>query len=408
MARVYKGGRRGSTASSAGSSAASTAWPAFVPKWRWAGRPIRSPCSSSTSRASSWSMRSSACRASAPEPAGARGGDPGLLVQHRRQLRDQYQLAGLRRRDDHELPDADGRAHGAELRFRRGRHGDARGLHPRPRPALGARRSGTSGWTSLARPSTSCSRSRSCSRSPWFRRVWCRTWPPMRRRRLRPPTTPSRRPTRRDAGSGRSRPAEDQGDPLTEQVLAMGPAASQVAIKQLGTNGGGFFNVNSAHPYENPDAALELPRAARHSRDLRRALLHLRRHGRRHASGLGRARGDDDPVRRPARCLRGGGAERQGSFAELGVDHQASDAAGRRQHGGQGGPLRHRQFSPVGHRHHRGLQRVGQLDARFLHALGRPGADVADAARRGHLRRASARGSTACSCSPSSPSSSPG
>jgi K+-transporting ATPase ATPase A chain len=32
----------------------------------------------------------------------------------------------------------------------------------------------------------------------------------------------------------------------------MGPAASQIAIKQLGTNGGGFFNVNSAHPYENP------------------------------------------------------------------------------------------------------------------------------------------------------------
>jgi potassium-transporting ATPase potassium-binding subunit len=36
------------------------------------------------------------------------------------------------------------------------------------------------------------------------------------------------------------------------QVLALGPAASQVAIKQLGTNGGGFFNVNSAHPFENP------------------------------------------------------------------------------------------------------------------------------------------------------------
>lgn len=36
------------------------------------------------------------------------------------------------------------------------------------------------------------------------------------------------------------------------QVLPMGPAASQVAIKELGTNGGGFFNVNSAHPFENP------------------------------------------------------------------------------------------------------------------------------------------------------------
>jgi K+-transporting ATPase ATPase A chain len=39
--------------------------------------------------------------------------------------------------------------------------------------------------------------------------------------------------------------------PLTEQEVAVGPAASQVAIKQLGTNGGGFFNVNSAHPFEN-------------------------------------------------------------------------------------------------------------------------------------------------------------
>jgi len=40
--------------------------------------------------------------------------------------------------------------------------------------------------------------------------------------------------------------------PLNDQTLALGPAASQVAIKQLGTNGGGFFNVNSAHPFENP------------------------------------------------------------------------------------------------------------------------------------------------------------
>jgi potassium-transporting ATPase potassium-binding subunit len=39
---------------------------------------------------------------------------------------------------------------------------------------------------------------------------------------------------------------------VTMQTLPMGPAASQIAIKQLGTNGGGFFNVNGAHPYENP------------------------------------------------------------------------------------------------------------------------------------------------------------
>jgi potassium-transporting ATPase potassium-binding subunit len=37
-----------------------------------------------------------------------------------------------------------------------------------------------------------------------------------------------------------------------QQMIPMGPAASQIAIKQLGTNGGGFFNANSAHPFENP------------------------------------------------------------------------------------------------------------------------------------------------------------
>lgn len=39
-----------------------------------------------------------------------------------------------------------------------------------------------------------------------------------------------------------------------KQILPMGPAASQIAIKQLGSNGGGFFGVNSAHPFENPTA----------------------------------------------------------------------------------------------------------------------------------------------------------
>ena len=51
---------------------------------------------------------------------------------------------------------------------------------------------------------------------------------------------------------------DGEGNPVienlqtNEQTLALGPAASQIAIKQLGTNGGGFFNVNSAHPFENP------------------------------------------------------------------------------------------------------------------------------------------------------------
>jgi K+-transporting ATPase ATPase A chain len=42
------------------------------------------------------------------------------------------------------------------------------------------------------------------------------------------------------------------GKAITDQIIAVGPAASQIAIKQIGTNGGGFFNANSAHPFENP------------------------------------------------------------------------------------------------------------------------------------------------------------
>jgi K+-transporting ATPase ATPase A chain len=45
--------------------------------------------------------------------------------------------------------------------------------------------------------------------------------------------------------------SETETRQVTEQVIPLGPAASQIAIKQLGTNGGGFFNVNSSHPFEN-------------------------------------------------------------------------------------------------------------------------------------------------------------
>ena len=58
-----------------------------------------------------------------------------------------------------------------------------------------------------------------------------------------------------------SQPLKDaKGEPLLEdrtsatQTIAMGPVASQLSIKMLGTNGGGFFNANSAHPFENPSA----------------------------------------------------------------------------------------------------------------------------------------------------------
>jgi K+-transporting ATPase ATPase A chain len=61
----------------------------------------------------------------------------------------------------------------------------------------------------------------------------------------------------REDASGREM-KDDKGNPVMEdekvhtQMIPQGPAASQVAIKMLGTNGGGFFNANSSHPYENP------------------------------------------------------------------------------------------------------------------------------------------------------------
>jgi K+-transporting ATPase ATPase A chain len=61
-----------------------------------------------------------------------------------------------------------------------------------------------------------------------------------------PVTDRDGRPVLDDKGQPRTKKSK-----LTEQVIAVGPAASQVAIKQLGTNGGGFFNVNSSHPFEN-------------------------------------------------------------------------------------------------------------------------------------------------------------
>jgi K+-transporting ATPase ATPase A chain len=61
-----------------------------------------------------------------------------------------------------------------------------------------------------------------------------------------PVTGPDGQPVLDEKGQAKTKKST-----LTEQVLAVGPAASQIAIKQLGTNGGGFFNVNSSHPFEN-------------------------------------------------------------------------------------------------------------------------------------------------------------
>ena len=164
-----------------------------------------------------------------------------------------------------------------------------------------------------------------------------------------------------------------------KQTIAVGPVASQIAIKMLGTNGGGFFNANAAHPFENPTAlsnyrADDLDLCARRCADQR-----LRPHGRQPAAGLGRARRHGRPLhRRRHRLLRGRGA-RQRRAQRARTD--------RRQHGGQGSPLRHRRLGPVRRHHHRRLVRRRECHARFAYRARRHDPAHQHRARRDHRRR---------------------
>ena len=122
------------------------------------------------------------------------------------------------------------------------------------------------------------------------------------------------------------------------QTIAQGPVASQVAIKMLGTNGGGFFNANSAHPFENPTPFTNLLQIVLIFSDRRGPDLHVRQDGAGHAAGLGAVRGDggDVPGRRVRRVRRRAGAaiRHSRSWASRRAPH--GDAV-RRQHGRQGG-----------------------------------------------------------------------
>ena len=158
-ARLRGPARSGSIARSAGSSGSSTGcrgvradeemgWKMYALAmllFNVAGPPARLPPPAPAGRA-------------AAEPAGLRRGVAGLLVQHRGELRHQHELAGLRRRDDDELSHPDARAHRAELRLGRDRHGRPGRAHPRLRAALGRRPSATSGSISRGPRSTSCCR----------------------------------------------------------------------------------------------------------------------------------------------------------------------------------------------------------------------------------------------------------
>jgi K+-transporting ATPase KdpA subunit len=164
-----------------------------------------------------------------------------------------------------------------------------------------------------------------------------------------------------------------------KQTIAVGPVASQVAIKMLGTNGGGFFNANAAHPFENPTALSNFVQ-----------MLSIFVLGAALTNVFGRMVGN----------------QRQGwsilavmgvlfisgvavtSWAEAnGTAALSSPRAHGWQHGGQGSPLRHRCVLAVRGHHHGGLLRRGQRHARQLYGARRHDSADQHPARRNHHRR---------------------
>ena len=249
-------------------------------------------------------------------------------LQHRRQLRHQHQLAELRRREHDELPEPDARADDPELRVGGHRYRAGHRAHSRLRARFDARPSAISGSISPAARSTSCCRSA-------FIAALFLVWQGV----------PQNIGPYVDATTLEG----------TTQTLSQGPAASQIAIKQLGTNGGGFWNANSAVPYENPTPLsnflqvifiLLIPAAltctfGRMVRDERQGWALYAAMSVIFIAGAGR-------LLLGRRC-------RQSELRRA--------RARPRQHGRQGSSLRHRQFEPVGGRDHRGVERLRQFHA---------------------------------------------
>ncbi len=139
-------------------------------------------------------------------------------------------------------------------------------------------------------------------------------------------------------------------DTVTDQTIAQGPVASQEFIKEFGTNGGGFFNANSAHPFENPTPLSNLIE-----------MLCIFAIGSGLTYTLGRMTGSHRhgwavwgamAVLFLAGVTVAYWAEARGNPLLHGVDQQRQRDADRWKHGRQGGALRHRQFRTLGHGHH--------------------------------------------------------
>ena len=174
-----------------------------------------------------------------------------------------------------------------------------------------------------------------------------------------------------------------------QQVIARGPVASQIAIKVLSGDGGGFFNANSAHPFENPTALTNLVEmllifvvGAALTNTFGRMVGN-------EAPGLGAARGDGAfSISAGVAAVYAAEADGNPAFAAFGIDQAARPNAGRRQHGGQGGPFRRRRCRRCSPRSATDSS-DGAVNAmhRQLYAAGRRCAAGKHDARRGDRRR---------------------
>ncbi len=183
---------------------------------------------------------------------------PGL--QHGGEFRHQYQLASLWRRVDPELFDPDDGSDRTELCIGRNGHGHSGGSDSRTGQEKCRHDREFLVRYDAQHPLYSACRSRSSCRSCWSPRESLQTFGAYRSVPLTQTLTYDKPVT----GADGQAVLDEQGKPkaekaqLSEQLLAVGPAASQVAIKHLGTNGGGFFNANAAHPFESPTPLTDL------------------------------------------------------------------------------------------------------------------------------------------------------
>ena len=150
---------------------------------------------------------------------------------------------------------------------------------------------------------------------------------------------------------------------VTTQTIPLGPAASQIAIKQLGVNGGGFFNTNSAHPFENPTpfsnfieiiAILLIPAALCYS------FGKMVGAGRKGVSILVAMTLIFLPLLGFAIWAELGGNP---AFDNMGIDQTHFRSPAGRQHGGQGSAVRHHVISALLRCYHIRILWCGQFDA---------------------------------------------